>query len=305
MADLDIGIQDSDVNLSLTPENPEPYQDVTIEVTSYATDLNKASIEWRSGSKIVLSGTGRTKYSFKTLGSNTPTTFQVTIKASEGGDPIIKQISINPSDIEVLWEAVNGYTPPFYKGKSFASSESIIKAVAIPNIKSPQSGRNVSYTWKNEDEVIQDASGYNKNSYTFQNQAIKGSESVTVLASSVDGQYNATKTVNIPIVEPKIIFYKKSPLDGVVYRKALGDEISMPEDETTIVAEPYFLALKGNENRFTYSWKVNDEDIPTPSKERELTVTPTARGGFATISVVMENLNTLYQTVSGKLKINL
>ena len=305
MADLDIGIQDADIDVQVTPENPEPYQDVTIGLTSYATDLNKADIEWKNGTKTVLSGTGRTKYSFKALGPSSPSTFKITIRPIEGGDSIVKQVSINPSDIEVIWESVNGYTPPFYKGKSFPSSEGIIKVVAVPNIISPTSGKNVTYTWKNKDGALQDASGFNKNSYTFQNQAINGSESISVLASSLDGQYNATKTVDIPIVEPKIIFYKKSPVDGILYNKALIDDVSMPEDEMTIVAEPYFLAYKGSEDRFTYNWQINNEDIPTPTKQRELTVAPTERGGYATINLVMENLNTLYQKVTGKLRINL
>jgi hypothetical protein len=79
----------------------------------------------------------------------------------------------------------------------------------------------------------------------------------------------------------------------------------MIEDEMTIVAEPYFLSFKGNENNFTYSWQINGETIDTPSRKTELTVRPSSRGGYANISLTLENLSSLFQKVTGNLKINL
>ena len=61
----EIDIKDTDINVVIFPINPKAYTDTTITLSSYATDLNKAMIEWKSGSKIVLSGYGKTKYSFK------------------------------------------------------------------------------------------------------------------------------------------------------------------------------------------------------------------------------------------------
>jgi len=79
----------------------------------------------------------------------------------------------------------------------------------------------------------------------------------------------------------------------------------MTEDEATVVAEPYFLAYKGNENDFTYSWQINGQDIDTPTKKTELTIRPSSRGGYATVSATFENLTLLFQKVVGNLKIDL
>jgi len=302
----ELGLQDSEVEVTTMPTNPEPYQNVTISLISYATDLNKAFIEWQSGSTLVLSGTGRTSYSFKALGPNTNTVFIVKITPAEGGSKITKQIVISPSDIEILWEGVNSYTPPFYKGKNFSSTEGLIRVTAIPNTSKVKSSKNnMVYTWKNNGKTVLNASGYGKDSYLFTNSELNNTEEITVTASSVDGSYNATKTIKIPILNPKIIFYKKSPTEGVLYNNALQDEVFIEEDEMTVVAAPYFLALRGNENKFTYSWQINGNDINTPSKKTELTIRPSSRGGYATIGIVMENLNTFFQKVSGQLKLNL
>lgn len=302
----EIGVQDTDISIETIPENPEPYKEVSINLTSYSTDLNKAFIEWKNGSKVVLSGIGRTSYSFTALGPNTNTLFTVGITPSETGTQILKQVSIAPSDIEVFWEGVDSYTPPFYKGKSFVSQEGLIRVVAIPNTNRAQSTKtNMVYTWKNNGKTVQSASGYGKDSYIFANSELNNTEKVTVTASSVDGSYNATKTIRIPIVSPKIIFYKKSPTEGTLYNHALSNGEFVSEEEVTLVAVPYFIGLVGNESKFTYNWKINNKDIDTPSKKTELTIRPSTRGGYADINLTMENLSTFFQKVSGNLKITL
>jgi hypothetical protein len=305
-AEMQIEVQADEINITTSPNNPEPYQDVTIRLSSYATDLNKASITWQNGSKTVLSGIGATSYSFKTLGVGSYSLFNITIIPSGSMSSITKKVSIYPSEIEIMWESVDGYTPPFYKGKSLPVSGSLIKAVAIPNTETIQLGNgSISYIWKNRDSVIPNASGYNKNSYVFKNSIFDEINNITVTASSVSGNYRAENTTQIPIYNPKLIFYKKSPTEGVLYNKALSKEMSMPEDEMTFLAEAYYMTLKDNEKDFRYSWKINGEEIGTPSKRNEMTVRPASRGGYATINLVVENIGELFQEISNTLKIKI
>ena len=304
--ELDLGLQEGDIAVSTIPENPEPYQDITIKLSSYSTDLNKANIVWQNNNKIVLSGIGETSYSFTALGPNNAAIFNVNITPEGSMTAVSKSIVIKTSEMDVLWESVDGYTPPFYRGKSFVSPEGFIKVVAIPNTDTIKSGRGkIVYSWKDENGAIQNASGYNKDSYVFENNKLNDTEKITVSASSVDSQYNATKNIEIPIVSPKLLFYKKSPTDGVLYNQALVDEATMSEDEMTLVAEPYFLATKGSPDSFDYKWQVNGSDIDTPSTKNELTVRPTERGGFATIGLSIENLDKLFQKVSNQLKLDI
>lgn len=305
-AESEIILYEKDIDVQMWPEIPEPYKDVNIKLISYATDLNKANIEWRMGGSVVLSGYGKTSYSMKSPGPNTTTNIIISITPVNSINKVIKEIVLRPSDIEVLWEAVDGYTPPFYKGKSFISKEGLIKAVAIPNSSTIKSGKgSISYKWKRDDNTVLEASGFNKDSYIFENNVLKNSENISLNASSVDGSYNAIKNIEIPIYSPRVIFYKKSPTDGVLYNNALNSNSTFPEEEITVVAEPYFLAIKGNEDEFSYKWNINGDTISTPSKKTELTIRPTSRGGYANINVVFENINKLFQKVTGSLKMTL
>ena len=298
-------LTDGDITISTIPKNPQPYENVTIELSSYATDLNRANIEWRDKTGVLLSGYGEKQYSFTATGPNISTVFNVTIEPADSITVINKTVTISPSEIEVLWESVDGYTPPFYKGKSFVAPEGVIKVVAIPNTIQGNKG-NLTYTWKIDNSVVLDASGYNKNSYIFKNSEFNSNEQIEVSASSVDGRYNATKKIEIPTTTPKIVFYKKSPTEGILYNNALTNENFMNEDEMTVTAIPYFFSTKGyTDSELSYKWQINGENITTPTKKTEITIRPASRGGSATIGLTIENLYLLFQKISSQLKINL
>jgi len=305
-ADSEIGIYESDIDVQMWPEIPEPYKNIDIAIVSYATDLTKARIEWRVGGDTVLSGYGKTDYSMTSKGPGTITNITISIVPVGSLNKIIKNITLKPVEIEVFWEAVDGYTPPFYKGKSFVSQEGLVRVVAIPLSSTIKKGSgDVSYRWKRNDDTVLEASGYNKTSYTFTNSALKNAESISLLASSIDGSYAASKNITIPIYSPRVIFYKKSPTEGILYNKALVDDSFFEEEEITLVAEPYFLAIKGRENYFDYKWSINGDRITTPNKKTELTIRPTSRGGYADISLVFEDVDKLFQKVAGYLKLSL
>ncbi|HAE36442.1 MAG: hypothetical protein UR85_C0002G0064 [Candidatus Nomurabacteria bacterium GW2011_GWF2_35_66] len=305
-AEMQIEIQEGEIEVTTSPNNPQPYQNVTIKISSYATDLNKATITWQENSKTLLSGIGKTSYAFTAYGPNTSTTFDITIKPANSMSTVTKRVTIAPSEIEIMWEALNGYTPPFYKGKSLPVSGGMVKAVAIPNTNTIKSGNgSITYTWKNNDNTVLEASGYNKNSYVFKNDVFDSKNEIKVTASSVSGNYNAETSIQIPTYNPKIIFYRKSPAEGVFYNIALDKEARMAEEEMTLVAAPYFLPLNGNEGNFTYDWQINGKMIDTPRKKTELTVRPNSRGGYANISLVIENINELFQKVTNNLKLTL
>lgn len=302
-----IQVTSADINIETIPDNPEPYTDVTINITSYATDLNKALITWKSGNDTLLSGIGRTKYVFKTGAPNIDTSFQISITPAGTLTPIEKSFVLNTSEVEMLWQAIDSYTPPFYKGKSFPSSEGQIRVVAIPNTSgiANSNNKNMAYYWKINYNSNQDASGYGKDSFTYKNSYLNDVDHVSVAVSTTNGSYTGTGNVDIPMNNPEIFFYKKSPTDGINYNEAIFNEIYMTEDEMTLVAEPYFLNNVNNTNDLINKWQINNKEISTPRNPYELTIRPESRGGYANINMSINSINKLFQSVSKSIKINL
>lgn len=303
---IEIPLTEEDISTQLIPSNPIPYKNTQIKISSYATNLNEAQIEWRSGSTVIQSGIGKTSYVFKALGPNKITIFDLTITPQGQTEAIEKRIAIKPTEIDMLVESVDGYVPPFYRGASFPTQESVIRITAVPNTSVIKQGRgSLTYKWKKSDFSQENVSGYNKNSYTFKNNNLDDSEEISVQASTVGGEFNGIGEVIVAIKKPIVLFYKKTAGQGVLYNQVLFNDVYINETETTIVAVPYFLPIVGEESSFNYKWKVNGDEIETPSEKTEITVRPASRGGYATIDVSFENLNSLFQRVAGRLKFNL
>lgn len=302
----EINVSGDDISVETIPENPKPYENINIQLVSYATDLNKAMIQWQAGSSVLSSGYGKTSISYTTGAPNSITIIDITITPENSFDKIVKRLTINPSEVDLLWEAPDSYTPPFYKGKALPSGESVIRVVALPNTKTLKNGKdNVVYTWKNNGNSVSTTSGYNRDSYVFQNDVLKTIEKISVVASSVDSRYNAQGSIDIPIRKPEILFYKKSETEGILYNNALKGEADISEDEVTLVAIPYFMSIIGNEQYMEYNWSINGKSIETPRNKTEIVIRPKERGGYALIGLVFENTKLLFQKVDTKLKLNL
>lgn len=299
-SDNEIPFLGSEIIVETSPGNPIPNQKVTIFLSSYSVDLNKSTITWQSEGGIVLSGIGKTSYSFNAPQVNISTIINISI-TPPGGSTISKKVTIRPTDIDVFWESEKGYTPPFYKGKSLPITESFIKVVAIPNVKSD---RGFSYVWKKDDMVLNEKSGYDKNYYTFLNSSFDLSNKITVIASAVQGDYVAQKNIEISVYEPKIIFYKKDPAMGIDYNNALVDNSSVTDEEITILAEPYYFLIEKDPGKFIYEWAINNKSISTPMKNHELSIRPTSRGGYAVIDLNIYHINKMFQKAFNSIKIN-
>jgi hypothetical protein len=297
-------INDGDINIEILPENPEPYADVTIKLSSFATDLNRANIDWKINGKTVLAGTGRTSYSFETQGPNTITTIDVGITPVDGIS-VNKQVTVRTSEIEMLWQAIDSHTPAFYKGKALPIQEGRIRVVAFPNTVnvSKANKKTLVYGWSRNNSAVQSASGFGKDSFTFTNNVLVNTENIKVSASNTDNSFNAIGNLRVNISQPKLVFYKKSPINGVLYDEALVGSATMIEDEMTVVAEPYF--MNRNSSDLIYNWKINNNLIDTPSKRTELTIRPSSRGGYATVGLSIESATKLFQSVANNIKINL
>lgn len=299
--------QGEDVSINIVPTNPKPFGQATISVESFALSLNNAQIDWRANGKTVLSGQGKTTYTFTVGGPNTSTTLDITIIPNDGSTSIKKTINITPSDIDLLWESVDSYTPPFYKGKALPTKQSQIKIVAFPNTSglSQTNQKNITYSWKNNFNTIKNASGTGKNKYIFSNSDIKNTEKISVEALGPGGAYKASGSAVINIESPQVLFYKKSPLEGILYQTSLKDGDYIQENEITLVVEPLFMTFKDGASSLKYTWKINGNSIETPDNPRELTVRPSSRGGYATIEFGLENTSKLFQSIVKSLRVEL
>jgi hypothetical protein len=301
-------VQNSDIVLTIAPENPGANQNVTATLTSHATNLDKSNISWSLDGKEMDGGIGKKSFSFTTGNIGSPTVLTATINTIDGTN-LSKTLTISGADVDLLWEAYDSYTPPFYRGKALVPSQGTFKVVAIPDIVT-QYGKaninNLSYTWTKDDDVQPDSSGWGKSSFIFQNSYLDKGNDVAVKVSDISGDMNASQEISLSTTTPAIIFYKNDPSYGVEWENSLNDGSSIDKDGETIVAEPYFFSPKDiSSPDLNFDWFLNDTQIQTPDPKNTLSIKPDAgQSGNAVIKVSINNVNTLFQSLEKTLDVS-
>jgi hypothetical protein len=303
-------ISQNDITVKLSPSIPGPNESVTITLQTFAFDLNKVNVAWKINGKLTSSSEfGGKSIKLTTGGVGSTTSVVVEIKG-QGFETITKSILIRPAEIDLLWEVKDSYTPPFYKGKALPSSESTVRIVAFPNIKTPNGTKlkasDFVFNWSRNFNAIQQSSGYGKDLFDFKHNYLNKNEDISLVVSGVSLPTGADAQITISPGAPKILFYEQSPLYGTLYQKELGQLFSMNIDETAIVAEPYFFSPKNIlYSDVVFKWSVNGASVSNQSPKNTLLVRKGGTGGSSKINVSIESITKLFQSATKTLFVNL
>ncbi len=300
-------LEQNDISVISDPEIPGPYEGVVVTLQSYTYDLDQALITWKTNGQVTLTGIGEKSFSFQTKGIGEATTIEVTIAID--GEKIVKRITTKPGAVDLLWQAVDSYTPPFYKGKALPSSEGLVKIVALPNFNTNgkiTSSKNTLYAWKRNYTALPGLSGYGKQSITIKMNYLSNQENISLESTDPNDGSNAKANIALRTFNPKIIFYERDSVLGTKYNAALTQGVTISESDKMIVAEPYFVSpnypLSGDLN---YTWSINGNTIPTPERKNAIILRRGEQTGIATLKIDITSVSKLFLEVSKSLNIRL
>lgn len=298
------------IAISVSPANPAPRETVTVHAQSYALDLSGASIRWILDGKVVSDTIGGDSYTFTTKDAGINSTIKVTATPTSG-DQVSATVTITPSTMDILWQATDSIVPPLYRGKALPTSESTLKYVAMPELRAANGTQiapsTLVYTWKQNYNLNQKASGYGKNSFVSANSYLNTSEKINVSAQTRDAATTGTAAVTISFVKPKILWYAASPVYGPQFETALQDSYTVIGSDTSILAEPYFFSpADPASKKLAYVWKLNGAALDTPYIPNTLFLHRDENStGDAQVSLSLSNVTTLFQEAVAKLTLHL
>lgn len=302
-------VKNTDVNLSVNPENPAPNQSVEAVVQSYVTDLSKAYIVWNINGRDVAQGVGKKSLSFNSGDIGNSTNITVTIELLNN-EVLKKNVIVFTSLVDLLWEATDSYTPPFYPGKALGVEEGTYRVTAIPIVyvdKVRVSPNNLSYKWKKNGSPTTTSSGWGKSSYSFTSSFLDRNTEIEVTVSDIYENTVGIGRVMIPATKPKILFYPKNPETLTPwYERSLGTETTIDERGITLVAEPYFFSKqKYFDNTLNFRWFLgNQEVINVNDAKNELNVKgEEGKSGQARVRLILENSKRLFEKAEKSLNV--
>ncbi len=297
----------ADFSVKLSPKIPGPNQTVIVKLVSYSFDLNRATITWSLNGETLLSGVGKKEFSFKTEGVGESSRLLIRTVGEAGR--VEEAVVVTPGDVDLLWQVSDGYTPPFYRGKTLASPGSLIKIVAMPNLQ--KNGEKLSfgslvYNWSKNYKPLPSESGYGKNYLVFRNDYLDSEENIKLEVTSVDGSAGTEGSLSVNISDPVVLFYENMPLRGVVYENAISGIFNMRNEEVRLSAEPYFFSAGQKQNQnLIYKWNLNGKNVlGSPDDLSSLVLRSGDGSGTSRVSLSVSNSRKIMQGGGRSLLVN-
>jgi len=299
---------DGRIVISMTPENPLPGGYVHLSAASPLADLGQSDVTWYADQKLIAQGPGLTEtaVSAGTLGTSVDI---VVIAQAADGTVASGEAFIRPTEIDLVWES-DSYTPPFYRGGALPSAGTTIRAQAIADLRLPNGTSvpesNITYTWRRNGSVIQNASGRGRSFGIFPAPTLFATDVIEVNATSADGTLSGTASVNIPSVEPVLALYEDNPIFGILYNKTFGQATTVKDAEMTFAAVPYFAqADSPDDPQLAYNWRVNGQYVPADAaKPSEITINSDKSTGNADLALSLTRMRNWYMKADAEWKIS-
>ncbi len=277
--------QAGDISLDIDPASPDAFESVTIKLITFSIDLDIHNITWMVNGEQKSGGIGKKSITVQVGAYGEGTSVQAIIH-SQDGRLVRKSIVLRPATVDVLWEAVDSYTPPFYQGKALPARGAVLKFVAMPNLiigDDHLKAQELDYTWSWNYKVKPDSSGYNKQFMGIKNLFVNREETVSVAVKNTQGNIRGEGSTKLTFVEPDINFYKTF-LNSNNYdlTRSLKEGRGDVNKKFDLVGIPYFFSVRPNLtlDSLGYQWKVDGSIITKDNTENKnfISLIPSNKG---------------------------
>lgn len=285
------------LDITLIPTNPQPQQNTIARVTTIDGNINRANLSWFLNGEPLDAGVGKTQVNFVT-----PPAGNVVVLSVEGALDGLRgtaSLTVIPGQVDVFWEAIDSYTPPFYKGKAIPSAMANIRVVAVPSALAP---RSLAYQWERNDTVLQGSSGAGRNSITIKNTELIVTENIKVSVDS--SQFQGENRIQITPRIPSIVVYPKN--EGFIdYSRGSNETFPFPNTGTTLRIEPYFFSMVSQrvQDNLRFLYTFNGEDYIPEGRVHEIALSTPETRGTSRLDIEIESIREALQNARRRITI--
>ncbi|MHB8710296.1 MAG: hypothetical protein ACYC6X_01945 [Minisyncoccota bacterium] len=268
--------------LSLEPQYPAPYSQVTVTPLSDSLNLTNATVTVSINGKETYRGNAQPMT--VTVGKAGSIT-SVVVKVSSGGSVYTKTLSIQPQDVALVIEPISS-APLLYPGKPAVPLEGSTRVVAVANLKGTSgvnlSPNTLSYAWTVDGAQVGSASGIGKEAIIVASPLQYRQRTVSVVVTSPGGSLVGGASFSLSPVEPSLQMYENDPLLGILYDHALSGGYTIAGAESTLYAAAFSFPTASGAPAL--QWFLNGDTAQTGNS---ITLRPTGSGqGTASLSLV-------------------
>lgn len=295
----------NDIFVETIPEIPGTNELVDLRLGSYSFNLNNYYIAWFEDGVRKKAGYGEKEYSFTTGESGNISNITAVVEFEN--QVFRKEFRFAPSEVDLLWEVVDGYRTPFYKGRILPITQSEIRLTAIPEtlLVEPADAPNLIYYWERNYQRESSDSGFGKQSFTFTLDPLLQEEKISVTTNDRRENSFARNSFDISAgqYEPQLLFYEiDESTQRILTNRALNTFNDFAKNTLRFGFYPLHMSsVKENFTDLFVNWSVNN--VPQApqdfSQQNELYISSGGISGDVKIDVSLEGINKLLQKVQG------
>jgi len=280
------------ISVTKNPPFPKDGEMVAVAVTAFGFDLKNSLITWKEGKETLFEGVGATEYTVKSANNQI---IVIHIFNQKTGEKFTQSVPITTSQVDLLWEAIGSYTPPFYKGKALPALEANINVVAIPDFDNREV---LTYSWEKENQRQASQGGRGKNSFGYIASPLEQANKITVNVSSADESFSGNENLIIRYGNSEVLFYENSSDFGTLFNKVITNGHSVGEDgEISLTAIPFFVTADTIASKsLEMIWSVNGLALPVQTIKNKVRLSGEGGvGGEVIASIFIKNKARLFE----------
>ena len=172
------------------------------------------------------------------------------------------------AQININYQAVDSYTPPFYEGRGLTGEQAYIKAIAEVKISTPAGDldpEKLFYAWEYNGHYLYDYSNTNSKILYFTLDYLKNVNTLKLSIYLNNRQENllGEKTISIYTHNSVIALYRENDNPIITYATAINkkyETYQIATDENfNIIAEPLYFSVKNPTDKdIFYEWALNN-----------------------------------------------
>lgn len=264
------------LTISINPQYPRPYDQVTVTVGSNLVNLSASAITISLNGQVVSEGARSAV--IRVGGAGETTTIRAT--ATTNGQTHSAVRAIRPAEVSLVLEPSTS-AHPFYEGGKLVAPETRVRIVALADLRTSTGARiapsQLAYTWKLGDKVLNEQSGLGKSVLDATAPVRYRDAQVSVTVATQDNSQSARSSIFVSPTTPLVRIYATDPLSGTDFAHAISGTYALTSSEDSFLAVPYF--FKGTPS---VAWTLNGT---VSSREDTITVRTTGnQTGTALVS---------------------
>lgn len=294
------GIGNQGLSIDLEPSFPNPNSEVTLNLNDYSLPAQVTGITWKIDGKILSSSANNRSITIQTKGAGEETAIEAIVELT-GRTTVSAKSVIKPVYLDIIVEPQTK-TPAFYQGRALPSVGSKVNLTALISGDNT-SPRDLLYTWKVDNTVIEGGTTRAKNKVTITTP--NGYFFlVTLEVTTLAGKILMSRTINVISTNPQLHFYESSTLYGI--KNIPVSNFNLIGNSATIQAEPYYLDILTYNTPDLVAWEI-DGKVNENSSYNPYAITlarPQDFSGVSEINFHVRNLTQLLQGARGGFQVN-